>query len=278
MILLQQIDENATFLAPYAYIIVLLGFTFILFRIFESWYGSTFNRPLFRHYFVYKKLSLSQKKILEDEFLFYNKLPLKLQRQFRHRVAYFMSKKQFVGREGLVVTERMKVLISAMGCMLSFGRRNYLYQLIEFILIFPEEFYSKINDAYHSGEFNPRERALVLSWKAFEEGYRITSDKYNVGIHEFMHAMQLEAIQSKDLDSHRFGRQFHNILMQLTHKEIKSKLEETKFFRANKFSNQYQFMAILTEYFIESPQEFKQKFPSLYSYTHKLLNFRFAGY
>ena len=278
MMLVLQFDENASWLAPYAYTIVLLGFAFFLFRIFENWYGSTYNRPLYRHYFVYKKLTPIQRKILENEFSFYRKLSSKQQRQFRHRVAVFISKKEFIGREGLEVTERMKVLISAMGCMLSFGRRNYLYQLIEYILIYPGEFYSTINEAYHHGEFNPRERALVLSWAEFEKGYKITDDKFNLGIHEFMHAMQLEALQSRDLDSYRFGRQFQNILQHLTQKEVKNKLDHTKFFKAHEFSNQYEFMAVLAEYFIESPSDFKLNFPKLYGYTHKLLNFRYAGY
>ncbi|MBZ0328046.1 MAG: zinc-dependent peptidase [Altibacter sp.] len=278
MMLLLQPDENATWLAPYAYIIVLLGFAFFLFRVFENWYAAAYNRPLYRHYFVYKKVTSEQRKILEQEFTFYGKLSPKHKRQFQHRVASFISEKKFVGRDQLVVTERMKVLIAAMGCMLSFGRKNYEYVLIEFILIYPGEFYSSINNDYHKGEFNPRERALVLSWKHFEEGYKITDDNLNLGIHEFMHAMQLEAIRSKDIDSSRFGKQFQNILQELTQQDVKDKLDETRYFRAYAFSNQYEFMAVLTEYFIESPGDFRSHFPKLYDYTKKLLNFNFAGY
>lgn len=183
-----------------------------------------------------------------------------------------------MGRDGLTVTERMKVLIASAGCMLSFGRKNHEYGLIEFILVYPKEFYSAINDDYHKGEFNPREKALVLSWKDFEEGYKITDDNLNLGIHEFMHAMQLEARQSKDIDAVRFGKQFQNILEQLTDQEVKDKLDETRYFRAYTFTNQYEFMAVLAEYFIESPLDFKKHFPKLYSHMQKLLNFTFAGY
>ncbi len=278
MMLLLKADENATWLAPYAYVIVLLGFAFVLFRLFENWYSNRYNKPLFRHYFVYKKLTSSQLSILEDEFTFYKKLSEKHKKQFVHRVAMFIGDKKFVGREGLEVTERMKILIAAMGCMLSFGRKNYEYVLIEYILIYPNEFYSAINDDYHKGEFNPREKALVLSWKDFEIGYKITDDNFNLGIHEFMHAMQLEAMQSKDLDSSRFGKQFQNILKQLTQQEVKDKLDETRYFRSYAFTNQYEFMAVMTEYFIESPTDFKTHFPKLYDYTRKLLNFNFAGY
>jgi hypothetical protein len=278
MILLLQPDENISWMAPYAYSIVLLGFSFFLFRIFENWYASTFNRPLFRHYIIFRKLSESQLEILASDFVFYKKLSEKQKNQFQHRVATFISEKKFVGRDGLVVTDRMQVLIAAVGCMLSFGRKNYVYSLVEFVLIYPKEFYSAINETYHKGEFNPRERALVISWKDFENGYKITDDNLNLGIHEFMHAMQLESMQSKDIDASRFSTQFQNILSQLTNVELKEKLDETRYFRAYAFTNQYEFMAVLAEYFIESPKDFKTHFPKLYSHTRKLLNFRFAGY
>ena len=277
MLLLQPSDDIA-WMAPYAYAIVLLGFVFALFRVFEDWYANTYNKPLFRHYMVYKKLTKEQAAVIESDFSFYKKLSEKHKRQFRHRVATFIAEKKFVGRDGLAVTERMKVLIASAGCMLSFGRKNYEYGLIEFILVYPKEFYSAINDDYHKGEFNPRERALVLSWKDFEEGYKVTDDNLNLGIHEFMHAMQLEAKQSKDLDAVRFARQFQNILVQLTDQKVKDKLDETRYFRAYAFTNQYEFMAVAAEYFIESHQEFKSHFPELYRYTKKLLNFNFLDY
>lgn len=276
--LLLQVDENASWLAPYAYSIVLLGFAFALFRAFENWYAGRYNRPLFRHYFVYKKLHPEQLGVLEKEFLFYQKLSPKYKRQFEHRVASFIKDKKFIGREEMIVTERMKVLIASVGIMLSFGRKNYDYGLIDYILIYPDEFYSTLNNSHHKGEFNPREKALVLSWKDFEKGYRITDDNLNLGIHEFMHAMQLEAKKGNDIDSSRFSKQFQNILKQLTKQEVKNKLDETRYFREYAFTNQYEFMAVLAEYFIESPKDFKTHFPRLYNYTQTMLNFRYAGY
>jgi Mlc titration factor MtfA (ptsG expression regulator) len=278
MILIIQPEEDIAWMAPYAYSIVLLGFAFFLFRVFENWYSSRYDKPLYRHYFVYKKLKPELINILEEEFPLYQKLETPEKRQFQHRVTVFMEDKKFIGRDGLQVTDKMKLLVSAVGCMLSFGRKNFDYGLIEHILIYPDEFYSAINDAHHKGEFNPHGRALVLSWKDFEVGYQIDNDNRNLGIHEFMHAMQLEARKSRDLDSTRFAKQFQNILKRLTHQEVKDKLDETQYFRAYAFTNQYEFMAVLAEYFFESPKDFKAHFPELYLYTQKLLNFRFAGY
>lgn len=273
-----QEENQPVWIIIFAYALVLGGlFAFIL-RVIDHNYAVLLDKPMFRNYVVYRKLPDTQKALLQSRFSFYNKLGPRQKRQFEHRVATFVRYKKFVGRESFAIEEQHKTLIAAVGCMLSFGRRNYRYTLLETILVFPGEFYSTSNEAYHKGEFNPRERVMVLSWKDFEHGYEITNDNLNLGIHEFMHAMQLEATVGKDLDSARFIKYYKNILRRLTQQELKDKLDETRFFRAYAFTNQYEFMAVLAEYFFEAPTEFREHFPQLYAYKKKLLNFNFAGY
>ncbi len=278
MFLYLALNNDYAWLAPYGYSIVLAGFSFYLFRLFEGFYASTFDKPLVRHYWVYKKLTPSQISVLEEEFTFYTLLTNKQKKQFEHRVSNFITEKKFVAREQFHLTDRHKLLIAASACMLSFGRKNYLYNLIEYILIYPKEFYSKTNDQYHKGEFNPKERVIVFSWKDFEEGYDVANDNLNLGIHEFMHAMQIEAKSSHDGDSGRFEKYFKKIIKYLTNKNEKDRLLKERYFRAYAFTNQYEFIAVLSEYFIESPQEFKDLFPELYNYIKKILNFNFLYY
>ena len=271
-------NNNYDWLAPYAYAVVFFGFMYILFKAFEWKYSIYYDKPLSRHYFVYRKISPDDRSFLRNNFSFYNRLTPKHKRQFEHRVASFTKSKTFKGRDGFELDNTHKLLVAAVGCMLSFGRKNYTYQLIDTILIYPKEFYSKANEAYHKGEFNPQHRVIAFSWEDFEKGYEITNDNLNLGIHEFMHAMQIEAKVSKDGDSARFNKHYRNILRRLTHQEVKDKLDDTRFFRAYAFSNQYEFMAVLSEYFFESPAELRQHFPEIYEYKKKMLNFNFAGY
>lgn len=274
------VDPNNNFgwMAPYAYGLVFLGFMFFLFKMFELYYSIYYDKPLSRHYFVNRKISADERSFLRNNFSFYNKLTPKHRKQFEHRVATFTRSKSFMGRGGFEVENSHKLLVAAVGCMLSFGRKNYNYRLIETVLIYPNQFYSKANEAFHKGEFNPKHKVVAFSWEDFEKGYEITNDNLNLGIHEFMHAMQIEARISKDGDSARFNKHFKNILKRLTHEEVKNKLDDTRFFRAYAFRNQYEFMAVLSEYFFESPEELKQHFPEIYNYKKKMLNFNFAGY
>jgi len=278
MLLIQGYVYEYDWLIPYVLGALGLWVLYILFRIFENWYANTYDRLLYRDLFIFRTLSRKQKEILTEEFHFYSLLTSKEQKRFEHRVASFIKDKDFIGRDNLAVTNQMIVLVAAVGCMLTFGRKNYKYTLVDYILIYPKAFYNTTNATYHKGEFNPREKALVLSWEDFEIGYRITDDNLNLGIHEFMHALQLEAKRSNDLDGLRFERQFQKILRRLTDQELKDKLDEVKYFRAYAFTNQFEFMAVLAEYFIESPKDFRLHFPELYKHQKCLLNFNFAGY
>ena len=121
------------------------------------------------------------------------------------------------------------------------------------------------------------QRTIVFSWKDFEHGYQITDDNLNVGIHEFVHAMQIGAMRSNDIDSLRLERVFQRILKRLTQQEIKDKIDEVKYFRAYAFTNQYEFMAVMIEYFFESPKDFATHFPVLYGHVKTILNFNNIG-
>lgn len=271
-------ETYAPWLIPYAYAIVLLGLLIFIYRVFENWYSNRYDKPLFRHLGRYKRLSPTTEKQLQRESPFYRRLSGKNKKVFRHRVSRFTADKEFLGRDGLTVLPEMKAAIAASACTLSFGRKNYKYNLVRHILIFPKEFYSKGNETYHKGEFNPRERALVFSWEDFQKGKENGVDNRNLGIHEFMHAMQVEARVGKDLDSARFQKYFQKILKLLASTEIKEKLENTQYFRNYAFVNEFEFMAVLAEYFLESPEDFKLHFPQLYHFVKKMLNFEYAGY
>jgi len=172
----------------------------------------------------------------------------------------------------------MKIHIAATAMMVNFGRKNYSYELVDYVLLYPDVFYSAINETYHKGEFNPMQKTIVFSWKDFEHGCQITDDNLNVGIHEFVHALQVGAKKSYDIDSIRFERVFQRILRRLTNQEVKDRLDQVNYFRAYAFTNQYEFMAVIVEYFFESPTNFKEYFPELYDHTRTLLNFDYGGY
>lgn len=262
--------------------IVLIG-VFILFRlikIFQYYYAVLFEKPLFtRRYFRLDNLSPLQFEILKKEHRFYRNLPIKDQRQFEHRVSRFIQTNTFIGKQDLLVTDEMKVGIAATATMLSFGFKKYQLDLVETVVIYPNAYFSQVNKTFHKGEVNPRLKAIVFSWGDFKHGHNIEDDNLNLGIHEFGHAIHLNASKNRDQSSIIFNKGFKRLTTYLqNHESVRQNLISSKYFRAYAYTNQYEFFAVLLENFIETPVEFKSQFPELYKYMKQMLNFNFAGY
>jgi hypothetical protein len=163
--------------------------------------------------------------------------------------------------------------------MLTFGFRDFYIGLINKIVIYPEKFYSKIKNEYHKGEFNPKLKALVISWADFKFGYKTTKDNINLGIHEFVHAIHLNSLNERDISSTIFSDSFKELTELLSKNEpLRDELAESHYIRKYAFTNQFEFLAVIIESFIETPQEFKSQFPEVYFKIRQMLNFNFAGY
>jgi len=259
-----------------------LGFMFFYygFKMLEMAYVMQNRKPFFVHFYIkLKRLTPKQRLILVHEFIFYKRLSNKEQQYFEHRVAAIIKDKTFIGRGNFEITDEVKILISSTAVMLTFGFRDFYIGLIDKIFVYPDAFYSNTNQDYHKGEFNPKLKALVLSWDDFEQGYNIGDDNLNLGIHEFAHAIHLNSIKEKDVSSTLFKDSFKELTSLLSANEIlRKELIASKYFRAYAYTNQFEFLAVLIEYFIETPLEFKAQFPSIYVKVKQMLNFEFAGY
>ena len=266
-------------------LLLFLGFLvglilYYLFRMIEVAYVLKHRKPLYNHVYLFlKKIDTNKKSILRNQFSFYNKLSDKEKRFFEHRLVCFIEDKDFIGREGVIITDEVKVLISATAVMLTFGFRDFYIGLISKIVVYPTKFYSNTNEAYHKGEFNPRLETLVVSWKDFKEGYSIDNDNINLGIHEITHAIHFNSIKERDISSTIFSDSFKELSDMLTQDEtLRTNLLTSNYFRRYAFSNQFEFLAVIIENFIETPKEFKTHFPQIYFKVKQMLNFNVADY
>lgn len=258
---------------------VLFIFLFLFFFFIERAYGFFYSKPFFVHFHLFKKqLPQGQRYILEKNFSFYQSLSISHKRIFEHRTRRFIDNKKFRGRD-MVITNEIKVLTAATAIMLTFGFRKYLIKTIDSIIVYPEEYYSSINKDYHKGEFNPMLGALVLSWKDFIEGYRDGNDNINLGVHEMMHAIHLNHQKSNSISAFIFKKKYSELTNYLSLNEVvRQDLIKSDYFRDYAFTNQYEFLAVLVENFMETPNEFKRQFPMIYNKIKEMLNFRFSGF
>lgn len=282
-ILTQQPTEAPLFAKLIVWALFLAVILLVIYKKFdglEYLYASRFKKPFFTHLYL-RKLSLSaqQLHILKNEFKFYRKLSPTQQRYFEHRVTKFIKAHQFIGKEGLQITEQIQVLIAATATMLTFGYREYKLKVIDKVLVYPRVFYSTLNKQYHKGELNPGYKAIVFSWEHFLKGYEIDNDNLNLGIHEFIHAIHINAYQQNDITAVIFLNSYAELSQFLdANDSYKARLIASDYIRHYAYENQFEFIAVLVECFIETPQEFRAQFPEVYTKIKQMLNFDFKGY
>lgn len=271
-------------------VIIILLLVFILIVVFRHslnfieifWVEYISPKPFYRHFYWRKqKLNSDQLFILKTQFSFYNKLKRNEKKYFEHRIANFIRTHEFMGKSGEIIDDQKEVLISATAIMLTFGYRDYQLNILQRILVYPKAFFSNINKNYHKGEFNPSYKAIVFSWENFLQGYEIDNDNFNLGIHEFVHAMHFEFINpnNRSISAIIFMRHYNKLKRFLkVNKPYKNNLIKSKYLRNYAFTNNFEFIAVLIESFIETPLELKSQFPEMYNYVRKMLNFNFSGY
>nr|WP_299031040.1 zinc-dependent peptidase [uncultured Tenacibaculum sp.] len=256
------------------YTAIFIGVVSVGVNVIESIYVSLFNRPIFVHfYLVKKKLPKKKKEFLVENIAFYQKLNDKQKVYFEHRLTKFIRTYDFIERDNFELTPEAKVLIAASYIKLTFGMRRYLTSTFDKIIVYPTSFYSTITEQYHKGEFNPRLKSIVFSWEDFLMGNIILNDNLNLGIHEFSHALTFHGRKSKDVNARIYYRLFEEITVFMKSEENIERIKTSGYFRAYALTNKLEFVAVIMEYFFETPEDLQQQFPKLYKKIQLMLNY-----
>lgn len=260
------------------FVLLLFGallLVFIVFRIIEPAYMMVFNKPLYLYfYLIPRKLTANQKQILENEFPFYRKLSDRKKIYFGHRVKEFISHYRFIGKEELLVTDEMKIVIAGTYTMLTFGMRDYLIDLFKTIIIYPSVYFSNASRQFHKGEFNPMMKVVAFSWEDFILGHKTTNDNLNLGLHEFSHVLHFYCMRSNSPSAIIFFDEFNEVVKYYKDENCIKKLAESGYFREYAYENQFEFVSVVLEHFFETPHIFKSKYPELYQNVSSMINFK----
>jgi Mlc titration factor MtfA (ptsG expression regulator) len=269
---LEELVKNSDYILPGIIIFVmafwacfvLLGFSF--FKI-----ATGLSNFCFDHYVLLTyTLSDREKGTLEYKIPFYRNLNTANKRKFACNVKYFISKKDFEGREGCYVTEEMKLLVAAAATQIAFGHFPTIYEHFKRIVIYPDKYFSGTTQRYHLGEVQSN-GVIKLSWKSFIEGGAVHNDGIHVGYHEMAHALKIEDATLHDME-HCFMDKaaLHNF-----HRYANDRIQNFKkgsYMRDYAFSNSEEFFAVSIEYFFETPAQLRKHEPEVYNYLRAILN------
>lgn len=209
-------------------------------------------------------------EILNRRISFYKKLSNDGRAKFVHRLQRLLKIKKIIGKDKLVLTREMKIVVCAAMVQLTYGMRKYELDNIKGFVIYPSIFYNRFMKAYLKGS-TPPEGMITLSWKDLEHGFLVDNDKFNLGLHEVAHALKLSLKNAYHFDV-KFAR-YLETWETIGHVEFyKMKRGNESFLRKYGGVNEHEFFAVCIEHFFEVPKEFKEHLPKIYYHLCVLLN------
>jgi Mlc titration factor MtfA (ptsG expression regulator) len=211
-------------------------------------------------------------------------LPRELSRRFEGLVISFLAEKQFVGCNGLAITDEIRATIAAQACLLLLGRRG-LYDELQSILVYPGAFW--VEDEVHDddGLVTHRRRELsgeawdshriILSWEDIAGTARQPADGYNVVLHEFAHYLDAEGRGLAPLPPLREKSARGPVrAIDAWHRDLVAEFKalcdtvdrgEPTFLDPYAAEDEVEFFAVASEEFIECSGELRAAHPCLYS-------------
>jgi MtfA peptidase len=207
-------------------------------------------------------------------------LPAPLARRLEGLVISFLHEKQFVGCNGLEITDEIRATVAAQACLLLLGRPG-LYDELQSILVYPGAFW--VEDEVHDddGLVTQRRRELsgeawdshriILSWADIAETARQPADGYNVVLHEFAHYLDAEGRGLAPVAG-AHGPATRSI--QAWHAELLDEYEtlcavvdrgEATFLDPYAAEDEAEFFAVASEEFIECAVELRDAHPRVYA-------------
>ncbi|GGM85211.1 M90 family metallopeptidase [Shewanella xiamenensis] len=216
--------------------------------------------------------------ILKRRLPFFHALPADLQLQLKRHIQVFLDEKHFVGCDGLLITDEIRVTIAAQACLLLLNRKTDFYPKLRQILVYPDAFIVDSQRQDPSGLIREQRNVLagesweqgqvILSWKNTLEGAANPHDGNNVVIHEFAHQLDQEdghangaPILARGQDYLSWSSVFNQAFNELVEDTA---IGKPALFNGYGATNPAEFFAVATEVFFEKPAELNQEHPALY--------------
>ena len=199
---------------------------------------------------------------------FYNKIHPDEQEEFKNRVLFFINSTRIIGYARMPITDIDKLLVGVSAIIPIFRFKNWEYNFLNEVIIYPKAIPGKgeYKGSYINGLVGdgPMEGRMILARTALYHGYSNTTDRINVGVHEFAHIIdkqdgKIDGIPNVLLDGSQIGPWLELI-------RSKSEEIEKKKAKINNYAltNDAEFFAVVTEYFFEHPEMMIKKHPKLY--------------
>ncbi len=231
-----------------------------------------------RHLLRQQPFPKTWRKLLQQRWPLYRALPADLQQELRRQIQRFIAEVEFVGCDGLTVTEPMRVLIAAQACLLTLKLPVNDYPGLRQVLVYPDAFAVKQdtpdvagvvhnNMQWREGE-SWQQGQVILSWRHTLAGASIADDGRNLVVHEFAHQLDQQTGSVNGFPPLPTAQlqQDWSTQMQAAYTRLQQDLQQgiAPWIDPYAATNPAEFFAVLSELFFEMPAYLAACQPRLY--------------
>jgi Mlc titration factor MtfA (ptsG expression regulator) len=204
------------------------------------------------------------RRILEERYDHYHRLPPDLRRRFEEHVALFLAEKRITGVE-VEASLELRLLVAASAATLTAGWEGDHWDHLAEVLLYKKDFgrdYS-FDENDLSGQAHPW-GTIILSVPTLEESFDDPDDGFHVGLHEFAHLLDVEQTRfdgvPRGLDAAR-SREW----LEVVDHEMDRLRRGKSVLDPYAAESPAEFLAVTVETFFERPLDLRQRHREVYA-------------
>lgn len=215
--------------------------------------------------------------VLDQKVLFYHNLNDTDKARFEKDILRFLANVRISGVKTEVdITD--KLLVASSAAIPVFGFPDWDYTFLDEVLLYPGSFDSHfgigsseevITGMVGSGNM---EGKMILSRPALHRGFDNSTDKQNVGVHEFIHLLDKEDGQIDGIPATLHGKEYALPWLDLIRRKTAEIVKGKSDVHAYAATHAREFLTVTGEYFFERPELLKKNHPELYDLLARAFN------
>jgi Mlc titration factor MtfA (ptsG expression regulator) len=259
-----------------------------------AWYGVRKRRRAAQ---IRERFPEEWRALLQRALPLYRRMPADLRLRLEPLVREFLLDVDFIGCQGLIVTDEMRLVIAVQACLLTVGSHAGKFRSLYSVLLYPDEFVVEESDEDEAGVVTHGTRVLsgqtletsriVLSWRDVQESgtteevdadllahtadlastFEPDPGAYNVVLHEFAHYLDhsVEGALTRRSPGRRALERWHSVLSR-EYEALCDAVDAGQPTLIDPYGAEHleEFFAVATETFFEQPRDLQRRHSQLY--------------
>jgi Mlc titration factor MtfA (ptsG expression regulator) len=212
-------------------------------------------------------------QFLEENAAFYNNLGEGEKQVFQKRVQFFLAEKKIEGIS-TEIDDGIRLLVAASAIIPTFAFPYFEYPNLRQVLVYPNSFDRSFQTERAEGSDQIiagmvgngfLNGTLLLSKADLVSGFK-GNNPHNVGIHEFVHLLDMADGAVDGLPEIFLTNAYTLPWLQVIKAEVKKIKKGQSDINPYSLTNNAEFLAVVSEYFFDNPEKLEEAHPELYQF------------